>query len=315
MSSSFTALGLSETDWDAYQVWLRHPSWSTQQVAARMRTSVDVVSACRDHLLRQGLLVVDPADGARLLPVGPDDVTERMLAEIQVQAERRRAGVLKAQSELSALLSFHLAERVEAPTLEVERVPSPAAAALRLDELARAASREILVVHQGSPPCCETAGACRVVRADRDVPMKALYGKEKVAERPDEPTAGGVAVRATGEMLSWSVVIDRTIGVVPADDAVLVVRNPGIVAALVCAFEHHWSTALELGEDAAAPDVAERDLLLLRLLALGIKDEAIARQLGVSVRSVRRQTSALFAHLGVTSRFQAGVQAVRRGWL
>jgi DNA-binding CsgD family transcriptional regulator len=313
--SSFTALGLSETDWDAYQVWLRHPSWSLQQVAARMRTSVDVVSACRDHLLTQGLLVVDPADGARLLPVGPDDVTERMLAEIQLQAERRRAGVLKAQSELSALLSFHLAERVEAPTLEVERVPSPAATALRLDELARAASREILVVHQGKPPCCESTGTCRVVRADRAVEVKALYGREEAAERLDELSGDGLDVRATSRLLSWSVVVDRTVGVVPSDDAVLVVRNPGIVAALVCAFDHHWSTAVGLGEDAAAAEVTERDLLLLRLLALGIKDEAIARQLGVSVRSVRRQASSLFAHLGVTSRFQAGVQAVRRGWL
>lgn len=311
--SSFTALGLSEADWDAYQVWLRHPSWSPEQVAARMRTSVDVVSACRDHLLRQGLLVVDPADGARLLPVGPDDVTERILAEIQLQAERRRAGVLKAQSELSALLSFHLAERVEAPTLEVERVPSSTAAALRLDELLRAAGQEILVVHHGTPPCCEAGVACHVVR-DRDVPVKVLYGKEDAAERLDELSADGLDARATGQVLSWSVVVDRAVGVVPADDAVLVVRNPGIVAALVCAFEHHWSTALGLG-DSAASDVGERDLMLLRLLALGIKDEAIARQLGVSVRSVRRQTSALFTHLGVTSRFQAGVQAVRRGWL
>lgn len=313
--SSFTALGLTETDWDAYQVWLRHPSCGTHQMAARMNLSVDEVTACRDRLLTRGLLVVDPADGSRLLPVGPDDVTERMLAEIQVQAEHRRVGVLKAQAELSALLSFHLAERVEAPTLEVERVPSLPAAALRLDELVRAAGREILVAHQGTPPCCEVAGACRVVRADRGVPVKALYGKEEAAERLDELTSDGLDVRVTGHALSWSVVIDRTVGVVPSDDAVLVVRNPGIVAALVSAFEHHWSAALVLGADSTASELGERDLLLLRLLALGIKDEAVARQLGVSVRSVRRQTSALFAHLGVTSRFQAGVQAVRRGWL
>ena len=40
-----------------------------------------------------------------------------------------------------------------------------------------------------------------------------------------------------------------------------------------------------------------------------------ARQLGVSVRTVRRSAAALMDELGVTSRFAAGAAAVRRGWL
>ena len=41
----------------------------------------------------------------------------------------------------------------------------------------------------------------------------------------------------------------------------------------------------------------------------------IARTLGISLRTTRRRVAALMAELGADSRFQAGVEAVRRGWL
>jgi len=55
--------------------------------------------------------------------------------------------------------------------------------------------------------------------------------------------------------------------------------------------------------------------MLLRQLSRGAKDEQIARSLGVSLRTVRRRMADLFEELGVESRFQAGVEAVRRGWI
>jgi DNA-binding NarL/FixJ family response regulator len=53
----------------------------------------------------------------------------------------------------------------------------------------------------------------------------------------------------------------------------------------------------------------------LELLALGGKDEAVARHLGVSLRTVRRRVADLLEELGATTRFQAGMEAVRRGWI
>ena len=47
----------------------------------------------------------------------------------------------------------------------------------------------------------------------------------------------------------------------------------------------------------------------------GLKDEAAARQLGVSLRTVHRRTSVLMAELDARTRFQAGLLAARRGWL
>lgn len=54
---------------------------------------------------------------------------------------------------------------------------------------------------------------------------------------------------------------------------------------------------------------------LLTLLASGLKDDAIARQLGLSTRTMRRRIRTLLDELSAANRFQAGVQAARRGWL
>ena len=66
-----------------------------------------------------------------------------------------------------------------------------------------------------------------------------------------------------------------------------------------------------------APATPEPDLrrLLLTQLADGAKDEQIARTLGISLRTVRRRVAALMSDLGVDTRFPAGVEAVRRGWI
>jgi DNA-binding CsgD family transcriptional regulator len=54
---------------------------------------------------------------------------------------------------------------------------------------------------------------------------------------------------------------------------------------------------------------------ILRLMAAGLTDEAIASRLGISARSARRHIAAIMDALGAVSRFQAGAEAARRGWL
>jgi len=51
------------------------------------------------------------------------------------------------------------------------------------------------------------------------------------------------------------------------------------------------------------------------LIAAGMTDEGIAHQLGVSSRTLRRKTQELMVELRAENRFQAGAEAVRRGWI
>lgn len=65
---------------------------------------------------------------------------------------------------------------------------------------------------------------------------------------------------------------------------------------------------------ASASDHLEaRDRSILRLMAGGVSDAAIARQLGISSRTVERRVRVLTDRLNATTRFQAGVLAARQG--
>jgi DNA-binding CsgD family transcriptional regulator len=97
----------------------------------------------------------------------------------------------------------------------------------------------------------------------------------------------------------------------------LVIRQPALVGALVVMVEELWGKAMSVPGLDAQPGAqgASDQRLLLSELAAGAKDEQIARALGMSVRTVRRRVADVMDELGADSRFQAGVEAVRRGWI
>lgn len=96
----------------------------------------------------------------------------------------------------------------------------------------------------------------------------------------------------------------------PGED-LLLLRSATVVDAFVALFEELWRRA----EPVPDGDAEARDVRLLELLALGFKDEAIARQLGVGLRTVRRRVSVLMDEHGVDTRFQLGLALGRRGLL
>jgi hypothetical protein len=153
-----------------------------------------------------------------------------------------------------------------------------------------------------------SARAIYPARALREAPA-VLVGRASIGERirvvPEVPTR-------------LAVIGDRVLLPDPpglANERRMLVRQPGLVELVVSYFEALWDRAVAvpaLDQGEATPDLNE---LLLRQLAQGAKDEQIARTLGVSLRTVRRRIAAIMSELGVDSRFQAGVEAVRRGWL
>jgi DNA-binding CsgD family transcriptional regulator len=95
-----------------------------------------------------------------------------------------------------------------------------------------------------------------------------------------------------------------------ATDYVLI-REPMIVAAFTALFERSFERALPVAGEQAEGDAATGDLQLLRLLGRGLKDESIARYLGVSLRTVRRRVAHLMDVHAAETRFQLGVAAAR----
>lgn len=108
----------------------------------------------------------------------------------------------------------------------------------------------------------------------------------------------------------------------PGEPMALVSRAPGLVTAMVGLFECIWRQGVpvrlaEEGPSAAGSDDAPTtlDLRILSLLLLGSTDAAIAKQLGLGLRTVQRRVAHMMELAGVTTRLQLGWQAHRRGWL
>ena len=93
----------------------------------------------------------------------------------------------------------------------------------------------------------------------------------------------------------------------------VVVRDRMLVHAFIEVFDRMWAMASPVPTRRTS-DVAEDDHLL-SLLSRGFKDEAIARYLGWSLRTVRRRVARLMEELGAKTRFQLGAEAVRAGRL
>ncbi len=95
----------------------------------------------------------------------------------------------------------------------------------------------------------------------------------------------------------------------------MLIRTHGMVLAVRALVERLWDIAIPLNRGITPEEVDSRDATILRLMAAGVPDASIARQAGVSQRTVERRIRALMDRLSAQTRFQAGVQAARRGWL
>jgi DNA-binding NarL/FixJ family response regulator len=68
------------------------------------------------------------------------------------------------------------------------------------------------------------------------------------------------------------------------------------------------------GPDQAALDqLSPRELDVLRLIARGLDNATIANQLNISARTAKNHVSSILAKLGLSSRIQAAIYAVRSG--
>jgi DNA-binding CsgD family transcriptional regulator len=151
---------------------------------------------------------------------------------------------------------------------------------------------------------------------------RAIYPLHATHEAPGT-IAGRVAVgeqvRVLPEVPTRMLVIGDSHVLLPdrlgyADIPLVMVRETAVVEAAAQWFELLWERAAVPGDGGQD---SRRDLrrFLLQQLAAGAHDEQIARNLGISLRTVRRRVADLMLELGADSRFQAGVEAARRGWI
>ncbi|CAL9504873.1 helix-turn-helix transcriptional regulator [Streptomyces pilosus] len=138
--------------------------------------------------------------------------------------------------------------------------------------------------------------------------------------------APAVQVRLAGAPLQDMVLADGLVGVMwcrsagpsagPAREA-LVMRAPALLRHLRTLFAASWNGSAPLADHRRLSGRTRSDVARQILLALssGRTDEVAARELGMSVRTYRRNVAEITRELGAISRFQAGVRAAELGLL
>ncbi|MGW3102984.1 helix-turn-helix transcriptional regulator [Streptomyces sp. NPDC001100] len=162
---------------------------------------------------------------------------------------------------------------------------------------------------------------------DRGVRIRTLYQHTAryIPERlayVDQFANGKVEYRTIDELVERLVICDETVAFIPIRDdrqVALELRHPGLVSYLIKVFEFMWSRAVPLSAGSpyeTAPDgITDIQHSIAKLLVEGHVDEAIARRLGMNVRTCRAHIAKLATALGSGSRAQLGFLIAQSGIL
>ncbi|MCX5338797.1 LuxR C-terminal-related transcriptional regulator [Streptomyces atratus] len=183
----------------------------------------------------------------------------------------------------------------------------------------------------GARPCHAFPAARAIVLRllDRGVRTRLIY---QHAARGDlvtrsvirELTHRGAEVRTGAELIDPLIVYDRQAVILPDSSPrgpgtrmteAVTVDDPAMVAFTCGAFENLWNTATPFSP--CTKDIPnsfdDLKMSIVQLMAMGHKDELVARRLGISVRTCRRHVAEIMDEIKATSRFQAGVNLTRAG--
>ena len=91
-----------------------------------------------------------------------------------------------------------------------------------------------------------------------------------------------------------------------------VVLHPAIARKVMQRFQH---TKDQQAEKEISGLLTEREIDVLKMAAKGMSNSAIAEELHFSVRTIESHLGTIFNKLGVGSRTEAAIQAIKKGWL
>lgn len=310
-----------------YTTLVAHPRATTAQIAAAVALDEREVRAGIEMLLAAGLATGRRGTTPRVWEAEPPD---RALDELLGAEEERLIAARRTGQQLSRLYWTARRATTRYPGLEVIRDPEQIRQQYRL--IISMALREVRSANR--PPFLSGDDPAEVEAQTRThtdsirsgVTHKAiwwdgLFDDPLVSSVALTTMAAGEQARMLTEVPMKMVIADDQRAMLPldphglADGATLVVHPSGFLTALISIFDTLWNLAAPISGARQTPGLTEQERAILTLMIAGATDDAIARRLNVSRRTVVRHSAQLFERLGAKTRFQAGAQAVRRGWL
>jgi sugar-specific transcriptional regulator TrmB/DNA-binding CsgD family transcriptional regulator len=316
-------LGVSEIEERAYDALLERAGLSMTDLTQTLGVSRPVTSRVLSSLEAKGLVGRSAGGGRRYVAAAPDIAIEMLLLRRQEDLERVRLSI-------PGFLEKHRSSRTSTAEELVEVVTGQEAVGQWFVQLQLSARREVLSLDR-PPYVTPMVNEVELDLLGRGIRYRAIYDQEALqipgqVEVLRQSIAAGEEARTLAGLPAKLAIADDRLALMPirADDPAagsVVVHGSSLLDALVMFFENLWNRAVPLRFDDEGLNPEEREALppgaeeILPLLAAGLKDQVIARQLGLSPRTFDRRMRQLMDALDARTRFQAGLTAAFRGWL
>lgn len=326
--------GLGSLARQALEYLVSHPGADEDAVAAETGVSAAAARTALRSLEAELLAVRIAGQPARWSAGPPRSSLGALLA-------RKRQELARAElyaEQLDEVYRTSPGRQIASDLFEV--VESDEQVGARYAHLLRSSRHEVLhfarppyVTRRITPTDTSTAAGAMVRPGVR---LRSVYDSDGMADDGCLQTAlGGAPTEGELRLLPGIpmklVIFDRAAAIMPLrkeDPAAgsLVVHSSTLLEVLTALFESVWERAVPLSLEsspashAAIPERQEgalhsRTRDILRLMSVGMKDDAIARALRLSRRTVQTHISDLGRQLGARTRFQIALLAQERGLL
>lgn len=342
----FETLGLTAAESHGYADLVERGACTPAELALRWHTTdaeaMDIVAG----LARKGLVLEVAGPPRRIGPTPPDVALEGLVADREAELRQARLAIRGLTER------YRRGPVAQDPAELMETITGVDEVIVRWERLQRSARHEVRGFDR--PPYGKPRNDLELELLGAGVAYRCVYQRTSLADRLDhieDLVAAGEQARVIADLPIKLILIDDRYGLVPlravnGPESAVVIHASPLLEALCWLFEDVWTRAVPVSDAGAGrvpfvvpppvgagvgagggaePGTARRapadpgpddeQRRLVRLLALGATDAAIAHQMGWSSRTVYRRLTGIFQQLDASTRFQAGVQATRRGWL
>jgi len=329
--NEMSVFGVSAIEEDIYRHFLRNPDTPADDIHLRLHMEPDMAQHCLGRLYDLGLL--HPTGTNELISPTDPEVALARLVDVRLHELHQEFQRVTRSRHVVDGLRAELGARSSSPQ-GIEQLDGLAEIRDRIDDLAFFARDEILSVEpytRLSPENIERSRPLDLRCLRRGVRIRSVVLRKVLEDGMSsgylrELVSHGAMIRFVDATTERILVYDRTAALVPLDPqntsrGALLAHKSGIVANIIALFERIWDEAEDLAQVDAADGadvtcgLSQTEQRVLALMCSVGKDEAGARELGVSVRTYRRYVADLMEKLGAASRPQAALLARERGWI
>ncbi|MFF5900278.1 helix-turn-helix domain-containing protein [Streptomyces argenteolus] len=312
-----TGIGLDVRSELLYRTMLQRATWRTRELAQTLAWPADQVVRVLDTLRAEGLAAVSGKDGSASRAVEPCIALPTLLAS------RMREGRSPQPCPVRIGRFIALHEQAERFGDSGEGGENRHDVSVIIERLVAKVEREVvLLVPHYAEGAFEFSRPVVDMVLRRGAKVRAVWASS-VIKAPGAMAHAqwlsqeGVALRSVSTLPPRAMIMDGAVAVVVDEtEGIRVVRSAAELERLSALAERFWergATVRQTGRQPVAPTRRPRSEVVLRLLSEGLTDDAIARRLGCSVRTVRNDVASAMEALDARSRFQAGARAMQVG--